>query len=108
VSFVLADYLRHEFGRTFDAACLMGFFDYIERPGAIFDKLKRDATREIYASFPASHGFLALQRRVRYWMRNCPLYLYSQQDVEAILARAGMTKYEILDFGRDYFVKVTL
>lgn len=108
ISYVKASYLEHVFGQKFDAACLMGFFDYIEDPVAIFEKLKQDVTKEIYASFPSSGGFLAMQRRVRYWMRSCPLYLYSREDVEAIMNKVGLTRYEILDFGRDYFVKVTL
>jgi predicted TPR repeat methyltransferase len=108
VTYVAADYLRHEFDQPFDAACLMGFFDYVEDPVAVFKKLRRDVTQEIYASFPTDRGFLALQRRVRYRLRNCPLYLYSRRDIENIMAAAGLSKFDILDFGRDYFVKVSL
>lgn len=108
VSFIKADYLRHEFEQKFDAACLMGFFDYIERPKDVLEKLRRDVSKEIYASFPRSSGVLALQRRFRYWLRDCPLYLYSREEVEAILESCGLKRYELKDFGRDYFVKVRL
>lgn len=107
-SFVKADYLQHAFAEPFDAACLMGFFDYIADPVKVIEKLKKDVTKEFYASFPAKSGILALQRRIRYWVRNCPLYLYSRQDVDRIMKAAGVARYEVIDFGRDYFVKASL
>ena len=109
VSFITSGYLEHTFDRQFDAAVLNGFFDYIEEPEAIFNKLQKDVTKEIYASFPHDTGLMAMQRKVRYKMRNCPLYYYSLDDVKRILKNTGLEgKYEIIDFKRDYFVKVTL
>jgi len=109
VEFVLSGYLEHRFDRRFDAACLMGFFDYIENPLEIFEKLKREVRKEIYASFPKSGGPLAWQRRVRYKLRKCPLWLYSRSDVLGIMERAGfVNNFHILDFGRDWFVKIDL
>jgi SAM-dependent methyltransferase len=107
--YVVADYLQHKFDRKFDAACLMGFFDYIEKPEAIFQKLKTDVSKEIYASFPHDTGLMAMQRKLRYRMRNCPLYYYTLEDVKRILKNTGLDKnYEIKDFKRDYFVKIVL
>ena len=54
---VLGDYLSIRFDRVFDAACLMGFFDYIEDPVPILKKLAAEVTSEFYASFPKSGGF---------------------------------------------------
>ena len=108
-SFLQGDYLQHEFHERFDAACLMGFFDYIQDPVAVFRKLKREVTKELYASFPRSSGLLAKQRKLRYALRRCPLYLYSARDIEAIMEACGVEKqYVLKDLGRDYFVKVML
>lgn len=108
VEFIESDYLSFNPGKQYDAACLMGFFDYIEKPEEIINKLKKDISKEFYASFPQADEPLSLQRRVRYKMRNCPLWLYTRQDVETILNNCGLQgKYEIKDFGRDYYVKVT-
>ena len=74
----------------------------------VVQKLKKDVVREIYASFPQNSGLLAHQRRLRYWLRNCPLYLYSREDIDGIMRAAGVKKYEIKDFGRDYFVRMVL
>lgn len=109
ISFLQGDYLRHDFQQRFDAACLMGFFDYIQDPAAIFGKLKREVAQEIYASFPGSSGLLAKQRKLRYALRDCPLYLYSVRDIENIMRACGLEQqYAVKDLGREYFVKVTL
>jgi len=108
MDFVVGDYLQHQFNEQFDAACLMGFFDYIEQPVDVFNKLKQDVTKEIYASFPKSGGPLAWQRQVRYSLRNCPLYLYSKKDVEDIMQQSNISNYSIKDFGRGLFLKAHL
>lgn len=109
VSLVAGDYLSVSFDQTFDVACLMGFFDYIEDPVAIFKKLAQEVTGEIYASFPIAGGWLAWQRQVRYKLRKCPLWLYRKDDVEAILEQAGFEgRYDIQNFERDWFVTVRL
>jgi len=106
--FIKADYLAYSFNKKFDAACLMGFFDYIKDPIDIFLKLKKDISKEIYASFPKSSGLLAVQRKVRYKMRNCPLYLYSKNDVTKLMNEAGFKQFEISDCSRDWFVRIII
>lgn len=107
ISYLHANYLEHSFDQQYDAACLMGFFDYIIKPVEVFEKLKKDINKEVYASFPKDGGFLAWQRKVRYKMRNCPLYLYTLEDIKSIMHQSGLDgKYEVVDFGRGFFVKV--
>lgn len=109
VTFIESDYMSYNAPSKCDAAVLMGFFDYIQEPIPLVEKLKREIGKEIYGSFPKSGGLLAWQRQIRYKMKNCPLYLYSLNDVKKIMNAAGLDgKYEIKDFGRDYFVKITL
>ena len=109
LDFIVSDYMSAKFDRQYDAACLMGFFDYIEHPEEIVNKLKEDVSKEFYMSFPIAGGLVGWQREVRYKMRNCPLWMYKKSDVFRIMDNCGLQgKYEILDFGRDYFVKATL
>jgi 2-polyprenyl-3-methyl-5-hydroxy-6-metoxy-1,4-benzoquinol methylase len=109
ISFVLSDYMEYEFNEKFDAAVLMGVFDYVKEPVALLKKLTRDISGELYMSFPVGGGFLTWQRKVRYNMRNCPLYFYNKKSLVNILDEAGLQgKYTIKDFGRDFFVKVVL
>ncbi len=107
VEWVIAGYMDYPSPKKYDAACLMGFFDYIPEPLPLLKKLDQEITQEIYASFPKSNHWLAGQRRVRYRWRNCPLYLYTENEVKSLLDQAGWKgKYELKDFGRDIFVRV--
>jgi SAM-dependent methyltransferase len=109
MSFILDGYMEHRFPERFDAACLMGFFDYIKNPEELFMKLQKDVSKELYMSFPKKGGLLAFQRKIRYNLRKCPLYLYSKEDLKKILEKTSLlSKSQIIDLGRDYFVKVRL
>ncbi|MGH9464515.1 MAG: class I SAM-dependent DNA methyltransferase [Thermoanaerobaculia bacterium] len=106
VALVHASYLDYRSPEPVDVAVLMGFMDYVEDARPILAKLAREA-RRAYVSFPKREGFLAWQRAVRYRRRDCPLYLYSGDEVRRLLDGAGWQgRYEILDLGRDRFVAV--
>jgi hypothetical protein len=109
VDFVHAPYLDYEPNRTFDAAVLMGFFDYIADPLPTLEKLDREIEREVYASFPKAGGPLAWQRSVRYRLRNCPLFLYHRSAVDTLLRNAGWSdRAEVIEWDREFFVCVDL
>jgi SAM-dependent methyltransferase len=109
ISFILSGYMEYEFAQKFDAAVLMGFFDYIKEPVALIRKLQADTRKELYMSFPKKGGLLTWQRKVRYNMRNCPLYFYSKKSLTKILDESGLKgRYEMRDLGRDFFVKASL
>ena len=104
---ILDDYSAHIFDQKFDATCVMGFFDYIEHPVPVLKKLLEDTEKEIYISFPDDKGILAIQRRIRYYLRSCPLYLYSQSYIEDCLKEAGCFEMaEIKKTDRNYFVVI--
>ena len=43
-------------------------------------------------------------RRVRFWLKGTPLFLYREAQVKDILARSGVTSYEWIALDRDYLV----
>jgi len=107
VTFILEDYLEHKPIKKFDAACVMGFFDYVEDPVVVLKKLLNDVEKEIYISIPGNKGFLAWQRKIRYNLRNCPLFLYSREFLEDSLKKAGCFEIsEIIEIDRGYFVTI--
>ena len=109
VQYVHSGYLEHRFAETFDAALLMGFFDYVQEPIVIFKKLEREVSKELWMSFPKAGGLLAWQRKIRYQKRNCPLYYYTQADLTALFLQMGwQNKAEIISIERDFFVRVRL
>jgi SAM-dependent methyltransferase len=107
-SYIHSGYIEHPFNEQFDAGVLVGFFDYIKIPIEVFKKLEHDINKELYMSFPKAGGFLGWQRKVRYKMRNCPLYYYTKADIVNLLTKMNwQNKAEIIDIDRDFFVKVT-
>ena len=107
VEFVLEDYLEYKPKKKFDAACAIGFFDYVEDPVVVLKKLLDDVDKEIYISIPDDKGLLALQRKIRYKMRNCPLFLYSEKFLEDVLKKADCLDIsEIIKIDRGYFITI--
>ena len=108
ISFIVGDYFDHSFNEKFDAAVLMGVFDYIEDPARLLNKAKNEINKMILGSFPKSGNFLNSIRKVRYFLKGCPLYYHSKEELENLLRSCGFKNYEILDNDREYFVKIHL
>jgi len=109
VDFIHADFVDHKFSQKYDLICAMGFFDYQEDPVSVLKKMCQLSNYEVYASFPKSRGILALQRRIRYKLRACPLWLYSEKRLTGILNEVGANgRYELIDLGRDWIVRISV
>lgn len=109
IRFECANYLDCQFNEKFDAAVLMGLFDYVEEPGRVLKKLKHDVTKFIFASFPRSDNFLNAIRKVRYrYFKNCPLYYRSKEELRLLMEASGFSKFDIAENDREFYVKVTL
>ncbi|MDQ6788691.1 MAG: methyltransferase domain-containing protein [Acidobacteriota bacterium] len=88
----------------FDASTANGFFDYIEEPTEIITKMREMTRGKVIMSFPKAVEFRVPLRRLRFWMKGTPLFLYSEEQVKKILAAAGIDKYEWINLDRDYLV----
>ena len=108
-NYIHSGYLEYPFSEKFDAGVLVGFFDYIKNPLEVLKKLNKEISKEIYMSFPKAGGFLGWQRKIRYRLRNCPLYYYTKSDINNLLKMMSwQDKAEIIDIDRDYFVRIIL
>jgi 2-polyprenyl-3-methyl-5-hydroxy-6-metoxy-1,4-benzoquinol methylase len=103
-SFLLDDFLTHEFGETFDYGIVMGFMDYVKDPSRVIERVVGLVRRRAFFSFPADGGFLAWQRKVRY-KRRCDLFLYQRERIAELMSRGGQP-FTIESIGRDFFVTV--
>jgi hypothetical protein len=107
-SFILGSYPETDLGRRFDAALLIGFFDYVQDASAVIRDLKRDVVRLFVASFPKAGGLLMVQRKIRYRLRRVPLFFYSEADLHKLMKQAGISRYRITDLGRDMYLRAEL
>ena len=56
-------------------------------------------------SFPSKHWFRTPLRRVRYWVKRCPVYFYEAGQAEELMGRAGfegVSVAKIRGAGMDY------
>lgn len=88
----------------FNASTAMGFFDYVEDAGTLIRAMAERTTDTMIMSFPKAREWRVPLRRLRFAVSRCPLYLYSEQDVRAVLAKAGISNERWIDLGRDYVI----
>jgi hypothetical protein len=97
------DFLADDLPGTFDYAIVCGFMDYMPDPVAVVAKVLSATRRRAVFSFPVEGGLLAWQRRIRYRHR-CPLYLYTESDVQRAFNGQDNVMYSIEKIARDFFV----
>ena len=106
--FIHGDYLNYTFNKKSEVSILMGLFDYISDPKFLIEKLSKDTSKIILASFPKRWNILTLQRMIRYKIRQCPLFFYTKKQIENMLNDLGMKNYELTDNGREFYLKIML
>lgn len=90
-----------------DHTIVMGVFDYLSDPLAFLVGLKRVTRETAQVSFPSRHWFRTPVRRVRYQLRNCPVYFFDDRQIEALARQAGFSTVEVRKIsgrGMDYHV----
>jgi 2-polyprenyl-3-methyl-5-hydroxy-6-metoxy-1,4-benzoquinol methylase len=88
----------------FDAATANGFFDYIENPAPIIAAMRELTKGKLIMSFPKAVEWRIPVRRLRFWLKGTPLFLYREQQVRDILNAAGVAVYEFIHLDRDYLI----
>lgn len=94
----------------FDFAIIMGVLDYVADPVAFFRGLRGILTGKAAVSFPSQHWFRTPIRKVRYRLRNCPVYFYTEERIRSIGKEAGFSGVDIIKIpgaGMDYHVCLT-
>ena len=87
----------------FDAVTAMGFFDYVPDPVTSL-RAMRGLAPVVAASFPKAREWRVPLRRARLRVAGCPLYLYSEPRLRALLGSAGVGDHDRIDLDRDYLV----
>lgn len=88
----------------FDACTGNGFFDYVENPVPIITRMRELTKGKLIMSFPKAVEWRVPVRRIRFWLKGTPLFLYTEAQTREILARSGVTDFEFIHLDRDYLV----
>jgi len=104
--FALGDFDAFAGRARFDAVLSLGVVEYIKEPGPFVRKMFELANQKVIFSLPVKWNVLTPQRALRYKLRNCPLWFYSESEIASFLRKHGMERFCIHDLGRDYLVVV--
>lgn len=102
-SFELADIDSFSSDKKFDLVIGMGFFDYMKNAEEALSKLCSLSADKVIISLPKADHWLALQRKVRYRLRGCDLFLYSTEQRDVLLKKCN---HKITDGERDWIVEI--
>ena len=94
----------------FDFVIVMGVLDYVADPLSFFQAIRGILTGRAVVSFPSKHWLRTPIRKVRYRLRNCPVYFYDEPQIRAIGQQAGFGTVDIIKIpgaGMDYHVCLT-
>jgi len=105
--FARHDFLADPIHEKYDYTIAMGFMDYMADPRKTIEKVLSLTKGKAFFSFPTDGGLLAWQRKLRYKQR-CPLYLYSQAQLDQLFSGVGRGQVRCERIARDYFVTVTM
>lgn len=94
--FVHADFLEYDLDETFEISLAIGFFDYIPGPLVFLEKLRLLTKEKVIVTFPRPGGWRALQRRLRYRLKGCPIYFHSQESMAGYFAAAGYQNWQFV------------
>jgi len=88
---------------------VMGVMDYVEDAGSFLGSLRPLVLGSAAVSFPSKHWFRTPVRKLRYKLRNCPVYFYDQPQIEQLGRQAGFGSacvHKIRGAGMDYHVSL--
>ena len=88
----------------FDASTANGFFDYVDKPVPLITRMRELTSGRMIMSFPKAVEWRVPVRRVRFWLKGTPLFLYREPQVREILRQSGVDTYELIHLDRDYLV----
>lgn len=96
--FILQDVLTYKPVEKFDAVVALGVFDYVEDPAPFLHQLAKLCRGKILASFPGNALVRSTLRKIRYNMRGCPLYFYTEDRLRSVVQEAGITSFRIIPY----------
>ncbi len=107
LKFICSDFADFQTEEMFDVILAIGFFDYVNDPASVLNKMKELTNHSIVASFPSKSFYRTPIRKIRYYFKKCPVYFYDSEQILLLSEQAGFSKCEIIKIkgaGMDYFV----
>jgi len=93
--FLLGTFPKDSPQETFDYAIVMGVMDYIEEPLVFLSAIAQRVKLRAVLSFPSRHWYRSPLRKLRYWLKRCPVYFYDSAQIEKLMKTAGFSNIKV-------------
>jgi len=103
--FTLGNFPKDAPQGQFDYAIVMGVTDYVPDTAAFLRAVAKLVKRRAVLSFPSKHWFRTPVRKMRYWIKRCPVYFFDMGQIERLMTDAGflhVSVEKIPGAGMDY------
>ncbi len=97
-TFLQTDALTFESPEKFDVSAALGVFDYLEDPRPLLAKMKELSTGKVIGSFPRKSLIRETQRKIRYGLKNCPVYFFDEQDLQSAAKDVGLATVRLVPY----------
>jgi 2-polyprenyl-3-methyl-5-hydroxy-6-metoxy-1,4-benzoquinol methylase len=104
VKFFIEDFNHFKIKTNYDLVFAVGVIEYIEKPLKFIEKMFVNSNKYTIFSVPKLFHPLTPQRKIRYMLRNCPLFFFTKQSIYRLIKKLKINNYKIIDLGRDYLV----
>ena len=106
--FVAGDFRLLQFPERFDCAIAIGVFDYLKEPRVFLERMRKVTARKIVATFPCRWSYRVPLRKVRLGLQGCPVYFYSDADVEQLFLSLDVSSLTVRRMGHIFFAVAEL
>jgi ubiquinone/menaquinone biosynthesis C-methylase UbiE len=93
---IQGDFLDLPFEHPFDVVVAMGVFDYQAEPERALEAMVRASRGKVLASFPSPSLVRGPLRQLRYRLRGCDVYYFTEEDVRALVEGSGIADYHLV------------
>ncbi len=87
--FVLSDILDWKTDQTFDLVIAIGFWDYVAEPSERLRVIRKITRGTFLSAWPRAGTFRAAIRKQRLKVGGCPVYFWTEAQVQNYLTQAG-------------------
>jgi len=107
--FIRGDFPDMDFRTKFDIVISIGVFDYLSDPLPFLSKILDLTKGQAIISFPRRLSLRAIPRKVRLFLRGCPVRFYSIKEIEGLFQGAGKGgTLELYPLSRDIIAFYTM
>lgn len=103
-NFKVGDLLEFKTSQKFNVVIGIGLYDYISEPLEVLKKMCEVSNDRVIASFPRASTWRAFVRKIRLKLKGCPVYFYSEKQLDKLIKDSGFAKYDVEILGQLFCV----